>query len=193
MMLRILLAASFIGGTVGFASAGPEPEHVDCTSLAYHIDRDINDTTWVSENQAAGHLETYMALCPETASGTKLAIDGGGLFTILSYLLPSDVSGTHLWDEKYSYHGHEHDEHVGGENQVIFGGNYHDKAVVGQDGVTAAPSTHVFAVLGATGMYAKYNGGYVTVKYMEDLTRKVMVCCGHDDEEDGHRRLVVEP
>ena len=121
-MLRILLAASFIGGTVGFASAGPEPEHVDCTSLAYHIDRDINDTTWVSENQAAGHLETYMALCPETASGTKLAIDGGGLFTILSYLLPSDVSGTHLWDEKYSYHGHEHDEHVGGENQVIFGG-----------------------------------------------------------------------
>lgn len=64
---------------------------------------------------------------------------------------------------------------------------------MGQDGVTAAPSTHVFAVLGATGMYAKYNGGYVTVKYMEDLTRKVMVCCGHDDEEDGHRRLVVEP
>ena len=37
--------------------------------------------------------------------------------------------------------------------------------------VTAA-STHVFAVLGATGKYAKYNGGYVTVKYMEDLARK---------------------
>ena len=67
-----------------------------------------------------------MSLHPETASGTKLAIDGGGLFTILSYLLPSDVSGTHLWDEKYSYHGHEHDDVVGGdhdaEDQVIFGG-----------------------------------------------------------------------
>ena len=38
---------SFIGGTVGFASAGPEPEPelVDCTSLAYHFDLDINDTT----------------------------------------------------------------------------------------------------------------------------------------------------
>lgn len=47
MAVCILLAASFIGGTVGFASAGPEPEPelVDCTSLAYHFDLDINDTT----------------------------------------------------------------------------------------------------------------------------------------------------
>ena len=139
-MLRILLAASFIGGTVGFASAGPEPEHVDCTSLAYHI-----NTTWVSENQAAGVLKTYMALCPETASGTKLAIDGGGLFTILSYLLPSDVSGTYLYDEKYSYHGHEHDDVVGGdhdaEDQVIFGGAC--GTVAGQKSLPYVPFFHV--------------------------------------------------
>ena len=47
MRLRILLAASFIGGTgwLRFGRAQPEPELVDCTSLAYHFDLDINDTT----------------------------------------------------------------------------------------------------------------------------------------------------
>ena len=82
------------------ASLRPGPSPSPSSSIARPSPTTLTWTSTtrraVSEDQAEGVLKTYMSLHPETASGTKLAIDGGGLFTILSYLLPTDVSGTHL-------------------------------------------------------------------------------------------------
>ena len=106
------------------ASLRPGPSPSPSSSIARPSPTTLTWTSTtrraVSEDQAEGVLKTYMSLHPETASGTKLAIDGGGLFTILSYLLPTDVSGTHLWAasgvwpaealgrEVLVSHGHEH-------------------------------------------------------------------------------------
>lgn len=183
-MLSQLAAAVFIG-VVAFIAVPAQGGGKGCATLAYHFDATVEGEhkPWMSSNQALGSdLQTFISVVPLAVVGTKKHHPNGGVGSIVTYNIPSVDDPTHgLWDEKYTFHHHDHDDtddlHDSEKHTLVFGGQYHTEAFhTSSFHTVTSASTQSFAVLGATGKYAKYSGGSVYVTYKEDLTRTVQIC-----------------